>query len=190
MDSITALRRTVAVVDDLLAKTTDEQLAAPTPCEGWAVRDLLNHITGGAEMFAISAEQGSISDADLGRLMGGDVLGDDWRGAWSTASKRAVAAFGDPALLEKDVTLPFGTMPAGAALDIAVFDVATHAADLAQATGQTIADDELLENALEMGRRIVPQEWRGTPSFAHEVPCADDAPAAQRLLAFAGRSIA
>ena len=80
----------------------------------------------GATMFAISAEQGSIPDDELGKLMSSDNVGDDPKGAWDKASKRALTAFEQPGVMEKVVKLPFGEMPAGVALNIAIFDVATH----------------------------------------------------------------
>ena len=38
------------------------QLDNPSPCDGWTVRDVLNHITGGAEMFALCVRDGSVPD--------------------------------------------------------------------------------------------------------------------------------
>ena len=43
------------------------------------------------------------------------------------------------------VKLPFGEMPAGVAINIAVFDVLTHAADIASATNQTMENASLIE---------------------------------------------
>jgi uncharacterized protein (TIGR03086 family) len=189
MDNVALLQRTVDQVDRLTANLTDDQLGAQTPCEEWKVRDLLNHITGGAEMFALSAELGSVPDSEVGRLMGGDNLGSDWRGAWSAASKKAVAVYGQPGVMDKMVTLPFGQMPAGVALSIAIFDVATHAADLATATGQKLDDDELLEAALGMGKQMIGPDLRVPGVFGPEQPCADDATPTEKLLAFAGRKI-
>lgn len=140
-------------------------------------------------MFAMSAEQGTVPDDVLGRLMGGDNLGDDPQGAWATAAARAMAAFALPGVLERVVKLPFGEMPAGVALNIAVFDVATHAADLAAATGQTIENTDLLETALAMGRQIIGPEMRTPGLFDAGQPVAADAPVVTRLLAFAGRRV-
>jgi uncharacterized protein (TIGR03086 family) len=189
MDNVALLGRTVDQVDRLAGKMTDDQLGAQTPCTDWTVRDLLNHITGGAEMFAVSAELGSVPDADVARLMGGDNLGNDWRGAWSAASRKALAVYSDPNVMDKMVTLPFGTMPAGVALSIAIFDVATHAADLATATGQELDDDELLEAALAMGKQIIGPELRQPGVFDAEQPCPPGATTTQQLLAFAGRKV-
>ncbi|MFA5886058.1 MAG: TIGR03086 family metal-binding protein [Acidimicrobiia bacterium] len=189
MDAIALLKRVVDETDRLVEHTTPEDLATPTPCADWCVRDLLNHITGGATMFAVSAESGAVPDEMLGQLLGGDNLGDDYKGAWQVASRRALAAFDDPAVLDKLVTLPFGEMPAGVALSIAVFDVATHATDLARATGQKIDDEALLEAALAIGRQTVGPELRQPGVFDPEQPADPGAPVVDRLQAFAGRKL-
>lgn len=189
MDSVVLLGRVVDETTKVVNNVSPDQMGNDSPCAGWTVRDVLNHITGGATMFAISAEQGSVPDELMGQLMGGDNLGDDPYGAWAVAAKRAMVAFGEPGVLDRMVTLPFGEMPAGVALEIAVFDVLTHAVDIARASGQEIADTDLVETALEAGRRMVGPELRQPGVFDPEQPIADDAPAADRLLAFAGRRV-
>ena len=181
------LQRVVDTTNGVLEHTTGAQLSNQTLCTEWTVRDLINHMVGGATMFAISAEEGSIPDEMLGQLMGGDNLGDDPKGAWAQATTRAMAAFDAPGAMEKIVTLPFGQMPAGVALNIAIFDVATHAVDLARATGQHVTDTELLEGALAMGRQMVGPELRAPGVFGAEQPISDTASPEDRLLAFAGR---
>ena len=89
--------------------------------------------------------------------------------------------------MDKMVKLPFGEMPASIALNIAIFDVATHAVDLARATGQHVSDSELLEAALATGRQMVGPELRAPGVFGEEQPVADTASVEDRLLAFAGR---
>jgi uncharacterized protein (TIGR03086 family) len=183
------LQRVVDTTNGVLEHTTPAQLGTPTLCTEWTVKDLINHMVGGATMFAISAEQGSVPDEMLGQLMGGDNVGSDPQGAWATASTRAMAAFQQPGAMEKIVKLPFGEMPAGIALNIAIFDVATHAVDLARATGQHVSDTELLEAALATGRQMVGPELRAPGVFGAEQPVADSASVEDRLLAFAGRKI-
>jgi uncharacterized protein (TIGR03086 family) len=187
--SVELLRRTVAETDRIIQGLDESQLSIQTPCTDWKVRDLINHITGGATMFAISAEQGTVPDDQVGQLMGGDNLGDDFKTAWKTASTRAVAAYDDPAVMDKIVKLPFGEMPAGVALNIAIFDVATHAVDLAASVGQSVQDTELLEQALAMGKAMIGPDFRAPGVFDAEQPCPDDAPIDKRLLAFAGRKV-
>jgi uncharacterized protein (TIGR03086 family) len=189
MENLNLLRRAVGETNRLVGNITPEQLADPTPCTEWTIRDLINHVTGGSTMFAISAEEGSVPDDVMGRLMGGDNLGDDYKGALAAATGRALAAFDDPGMADKTVKLPFGEMPAGVALNIAVFDVTTHAADLAHATGQSVQDPELLDAALAIGRQMIGPELRQPGVFDAEQPSASTAASADRLLAFAGRRL-
>ena len=111
-------------------------------------------------MFAECVEQGSVPDARLGELMGGDNLGDDFKGRYRAASDRARATFAMPGALDKMVKLPFGEMPAGVALNIAIMDVMTHATDIAKATGQNIDDKEILTIALDVGHRLITDDFR------------------------------
>jgi len=183
------LQRVVDATGGVLANTTTAQLANPTLCTEWTVRELVNHMVGGATMFAISAEQGSVPDDELGRLMGGDNVGDDPQGAWAAASQRAMTAFEAPGVMDKMVKLPFGEMPAGVALNIAIFDVATHAVDIARATGQHVTDTELLESSLAVGRQMISPELRIPGVFGDEQPIDASASAEDQLLAFAGRRL-
>jgi len=189
MNELELLQRVVEETTRVVGNVSDDQYGNASPCAGWTVRDVVNHIVGGATIFAISAEQGSVPEEELGRLAGDDNLGTDPLGAWKTASTRALAAFGLPGALEQMVVLPFGEMPGALALSIAVFDVLTHAVDVAASTGQHIADTELLETALVMGEQMVTPELRVPGVFDPAQPVAADAPAETRLLAFAGRKV-
>ncbi len=189
MNELELLQSVVGETTRIVENLSDDQWSVESPCAGWTVRDVVNHITGGATMFALSVEQGSVPDDVLGRLMGGDNLGTDPVGAWKAAAANATAAFETPGALDKMVTLPFGEMPAGVALSIAVFDVLTHAVDVASVTGQRLEDTELAETALVMGRQMVGPELRQPGIFDPEQPVAADAPVETRLLAFAGRAV-
>lgn len=189
MEGTELLRQSVDELNRLVDNTKPEQLDEQTLCAEWKVRDLLNHLTAGATMFAISAEEGAVSDEVMGKLMASDQLGDDYKAAIRTSGARALAAFGQPGVMEKIVKLPFGEMPAGVALNIAVFDVATHCCDLARATGQSVDDEELLETALGAGRAMIGPEMRAPGLFGAEETAPESAPVADRLLAFAGRKI-
>jgi len=183
------LQRVVDTTTAVIGHTTSAQLSNPTLCTEWTVKDLINHMVTGATMFAISAEQGSVPDDVLGKLMGSDNVGDDPTGAWDAAAKRALSAFEAPGVMEKTVKLPFGEMPAGVALNIAIFDVATHAVDLAKATGQSVSDTELLEGALMIAQQMIGPALRQPGIFDDAQPCDDSAPVTDRLLAFAGRKL-
>ena len=186
--SVELLQRVVDETTRIVDNVKEDQLGNSTPCSEWTVRDIVNHITGGATMFAISAEQGKVPDEQIGQLLGGDNLGNDFKGAWGVAGTRAMNAF-DGLDLSKVVTLPFGEMPAGIALNIAIFDVTVHALDLAEATGQSKAlDSEVLEAAYGIGTQMIGPDLRVPGVFGPEVKIADSAPLPDRILAFAGRS--
>jgi uncharacterized protein (TIGR03086 family) len=182
------MQRVVAEANRVVGGITPDQLDQPTPCSDWDVRALLNHVTGGSDMFAEGVSQGALSDERAGELLGTDRLGDDYQGAFAAATQRALEAFEAPGAAEKMVTLPFGTMPAGVALNIAIFDVAVHTWDLAKATGQSTAlSPEVLEPALAVGTAMIDDNMRNTGMFGPAVSVADDAPTQDRLAAFAGR---
>ena len=189
MDLLPTMEKVLDRAGTVIDGVEPSQLGNATPCTEWTVRDVINHVVGGATMFAECVEQGSVADDRLGQLMGGDNLGDDYKGAYHAASERAIAAFSGEGALEKMVKLPFGEMPAGVALNIAVMDVMTHALDVAKATGQTVNDDELLETALTIGRQLITDDFRKPGVFDAEQPAPPNASAADQLLAFAGRRV-
>lgn len=189
MGTTDTMEQVVAEMGRIVDGISPDQLDRPTLCTEWSVRDVINHVTAGSTMFAECVENGSIPDERFGQLIGGDNLGDDYRGAFHAAADRAVAAFGQPGALEKVVKLPFGEMPAGIALQIAIFDVTTHACDLAKATGQEVKDTAVLDAALEAGRQMITDDFRGTSRFGPEQQAPEGAPTADKLLAFAGRQL-
>ena len=189
MDTLAMINRVLDRTEEVVDNVEPAQLGNPTPCTEWTVRDVMNHITGGGLMFAECVENGSVPDELLGQLMGGDNLGDDYKGAFHAMSKRVRASFALPGAIDKIVKLPFGEMPAGVALNIAVMDVMTHCFDIAHATGQTIDDEELLATALEVGHQLINEDYRQPGLFAAAKPAPAGASSATKLLAFAGRSV-
>lgn len=189
MDEAATMERVIALTGAVVDNIEPEQLDNPSPCEAWTVRDVLNHITAGAEMFTICVREGEVSDAQLGEIMMGDRLGDDYKASFHRATDDANAAFAAPGAMHRIVKLPFGEMPAAMAVNIAIFDVATHAWDLAKATGQsTDLDPETVTLAYQVAQTMLTDEWRKAGMFADAVECADDAPVADRLAALAGRT--
>lgn len=175
---------------NVVGAVTPDQLTNPTPCTEWTVRDVINHITGGGKFFAMAVEEGSVPDDVMGQLLGGgDNLGDDYKAAYEAATEKVSVAFTQPGVLDRTVKMPFGEIPATVALNIAIFDVATHTCDIAHATGQDITDTDMLESALDIGKQLVGPGFRAPGMFDEERPCPDDAPPMQRILAFAGRAV-
>ncbi len=85
--------------------------------------------------------------------------------------------------------MPIGDIPGAVALDIVLADQLLHTWDLARAVGRPYSmDADLAEAALQMMQRMMRPEYRGPgQGFAEAVPCPEDAPVQERLVAFAGR---
>ena len=152
------------------------KLDAPTPCDRWDVRDLLNHMLETQHYFVGSARGDENASPPSGDPAG-DVLGDNPTEAFATVRNRALRAFGDPAHADK----------VGPMLPIAMADTLVHGWDVARATGQdTRMPDGLAEAALAAIDGKLTDEQRGA-SFAPALHVPDDASAQDRLLAYTGR---
>lgn len=176
-----AVRRT----GDVVANTKAEQFGDSTPCGDWDVRTLLNHIVAGCVTFAAggSGEQVSMSD-------GTDRLGDDHVAAYEKASADAVAAFSAPGAIDKNFTLPWGDTPGQMALGLALADAAVHGWDLARATGQPAdIDDDIAEAVYGMTSSMMEPlgDYPRGESFGEAVEVPDDAPIADKAVAYMGR---
>jgi uncharacterized protein (TIGR03086 family) len=189
MDEVATMHRVIAETTRVVENIEPAQLENPSPCTEWTVRDVLNHITAGATMFGLCVRDGDIPDEKLGELMTGDNLGADYKGSWVRAANDAEVSFAIPGAMNRIVKLPFGEMPAGMALNIAIFDVTTHAWDLAKATGQsTELDPEVAGVAYQVALTMLSDDMRAAGMFGQPVAVAEDAPMADRLAALAGRT--
>ena len=106
MDVVVTFERVLDQANEVVDRVEPSQLGNPTPCAEWDVRAVINHIAGGATMFAECVEQGSVPDSRLGELMAGDNLGDDFKANYRAASDRARATFAMPGALDKMVEAP------------------------------------------------------------------------------------
>lgn len=189
MDQVATMRRVIEVMGGVVDNIEPDQLGNASPCEAWTVRDVLNHVTGGAEMFAVCVREGSVPDAQLGEIMTSDRLGDDYQASFHRAADAANESFALPGAMDRIVKLPFGEMPASMAINIAIFDVTTHAWDLAKATGQsTDLDPEVAAIAYQVAQTMLSDDLRNAGMFGPEVEAPPDASAADRLAALAGRT--
>ena len=89
--------------------------------------------------------------------------------------------------------MPFGEMPAGAVMGLAMNDTFTHGWDLAKATGQsTDIAPQLAAQILEQARASIHDAFRGEDGaapFGVEQDCPEGASAADQLAAFLGRDV-
>lgn len=151
-----------------------DQLEAPTGCDGWDVRTLLNHMLETGTFFLSSATGGSASPPSQAPP---NVLSDDPAADFERGRSETVAAFGQPGVIERT----------GPSLGIAFSDQLLHGWDLARATGQDATMPAgLPEAAYEVIHgRFTPEQRKGI--FKPEIDVGPDASAQDRLLAYTGR---
>ena len=180
------LAESQAWVAGLIDAVTPEQLAAPTPCDEWDVRALLEHLL---------AVQGRIEAVPRGEDINAlprfiDLPSGDAAAAFRAAAVRAQDAWSDDASLTRAVTVPWGTVPGASALEGYVREHLAHGWDLAVATGQNPeADADLAAFGLATAREGVPAEPRGGfIPFEAVVEPAPDAGPTERLANWLGRT--
>jgi uncharacterized protein (TIGR03086 family) len=161
------------------------QWSAATPCEGWDVQALLNHLVSG-NLWAAELGAGSTIE-DVGDRLDGDVLGDDAFAAYDASAKLAAATFEAPGALEAPCAVSYGPVPGSVYAGHRFVDVLIHGWDLAVATDQdTTLDPELVDAAFELLQGEVDMV-RASGVFGDDLTVAADASAQTRLLAFIGR---
>jgi uncharacterized protein (TIGR03086 family) len=93
-------------------------------------------------------------------------------------------------VLERSVTVPFGTIPGIVALHLRMTELLVHGWDLARATGQRPAfPDDLAEQELAFTRSKLTDIPPDRSPFGPPQPVADDAAAIDRLAACLGRNV-
>ncbi len=155
-----------------LGSIEDGQWDAETTCDGWTVRDLVDH--------TLMWQARSVS------LLGSEVEAD---AGWEAIRAAAVEALSDPSCLDGSAdTGPGQSMEKHQIFGFALGDLLIHSWDLAR----SLEADETLPaevvEAVQVGLDRVPEEMLRAPNMfgpAIEVPAG--AGAQDKLLAFAGR---
>lgn len=173
---------------EIVAAVEAGDLRRPTPCPAYDVAGLVDHLVGAGHR-AVSLGRGDTpSGAEFPHVELADAPHQLRR-----AGKEAQAAWSGDGPLDATIEMPWGEVYSGRTLvDMYLAELATHAWDLAQATGQLQRlDDRLASDALEGARDMLRPEYRnamgeGNP-FGPEVQAPPDATAWESLAAFMGR---
>jgi uncharacterized protein (TIGR03086 family) len=178
VELIDALEQTFEHIHGVIGNVRADQYDDPTPCPEWVVRDLLGHTIG--VVAGLGAAASGASPAEF-------VLGPDPAAQFHEVAAAALAAWRSPGAFDKVVTIAAGPMPGRVVAGINLLDTATHAWDIAIATGQPAQlPDGAAEAALEASRAIISPELR-PGRFAMEVPAPAGAGPTEQLVAFLGR---
>jgi uncharacterized protein (TIGR03086 family) len=177
--------RALAATSTIVRGIAADQLDRPTPCEGWDVRGLLDHVVGG-NRWVVELVGGKTIE-EVGDRLDGDQLGDDLVAAYESSAKAAADAFFAPGALQAPVAVSYGPVPGEVYAGHRFIDVLIHGWDLATATGQDATLDPELVAACDAVVAPQAQLLAGSGMFGTHVEPPADASPQTRLLARLGR---
>lgn len=144
MDLERLYRRSVASWTDRVLSIGPEQWARATPCTGWDVRALVNHVV--VEDLWTEPLMRGASIEEVGDRLDGDLLGPNPREAALGAAERAVHAVAEALPTQGIVHLSYGDEHMHEYVTQLAADHLIHGWDLAVATGgDAQLDQELVE---------------------------------------------
>jgi uncharacterized protein (TIGR03086 family) len=177
MDPLHQLEQLGPLLAGTVGAITPEDLDRPTPCAEFTVRGVLEHMVGGATVFAAAYRGEAPGEPDTS-----DVLA-----AFGPALNGLAAAVSAPGALDRIVAAPFGAVPGETFARFVVLDGLVHGWDLAVATGQAYdPPDELVSAAAAFARQTL-DPLRDGQTFAAAVDPPRDATPIERLAAYTGR---
>jgi uncharacterized protein (TIGR03086 family) len=171
-------------VAGLVDRVRPAQLHDPTPCTEFDVEGLLRHIVATVDKIRVIGTGGSPFTMPFQV-----PSAPDYPAAFAEARERMWAVWSDDALLDREMTVPWGTVPGRGALWGYVNETLVHGWDLAVATGQpSEADAGVAGEMLAVARRLIPDEGRGGDyPFAPAVQPEPGAGPTERLANWSGR---
>jgi uncharacterized protein (TIGR03086 family) len=184
-DVLDRLAAALTTTGTLVAGVPATRWNDPTPCPGWDVRTLTNHLVGGLRIFAAQ-----LTGRDAGGEHEDDWLGDAPAAAYADAAAAVLAAWRSSGAMDRTLDISLGPVPAPLGAIIELTEVVVHGLDLAVATGQTERVDE--EQAAALHRLMLGMgfdAFRVPGVFGPAVEVPTDAPASARLLGFLGRLV-
>jgi uncharacterized protein (TIGR03086 family) len=156
-----------SIVAELIRGTHDEQLAAPTPCGGITVGELLDHLDSLCVAFTAAATKTPRADGRRAPIPDGSRLGNDWRQRLLTRLDELTHAWQPASAWTGTAQAGGNTLPAQVAGAAALNEVIVHGWDPAIATCQPYPNDDReladpLQTAYEWVRRVVAQHPHGS----------------------------
>ncbi len=177
MDPLTQLSHLGPALGGVVGGITPDQLDRPTPCADYTVRGVLEHMIGGATMFAAAFRGEAAPEPDLRNPLQG----------FGPALENLGASISAPGALDRTVAAPFGEVPGETFARFVILDGLVHAWDMAVATGQPYDPPAELVAAADAFARGAVDPLRDGTTFADAVEPAPDASPIERLAAYTGR---
>ena len=162
-----------------------EQFGATTPCTEWDVRELLNHLI---LWTSHSLERRAHGESVAPELMDKDFAASpSFTVEYRAQLDRALAAWSDPAVWERTLSVMGSDMPAADVAALIIAEFVLHGWDLAVATGQSYSLPEDAAAAALTAVQANAELFRQYKGFADAVPASADAPTLDRALSLSGR---
>jgi uncharacterized protein (TIGR03086 family) len=179
MEPLEQLDELGPVLGGVVSTITPDQLDNPTPCANFTVGGILDHMIGGATMFA-GAFRGT---TDVTPPDSGDKLAD-----FGTALGDLAAAMHEPGALDKTIQAPFGEISGSDFARFVVLDGLVHGWDMSTATGQPYDPPaQLVDEAFEFARNTI-DPLRDGDTFKAAVDAPAGATTMEQLVAYTGRN--
>ena len=203
-------RKAILGFDTVVRSADPSRWGDPSPCEGWAARDVVNHMIMMADMVAgmangkpavVDEPEGypapgvpdRVFRSELLAIVAGPLLGpdDDPAAVWATHCAALLEAVSDDAVLLAETMSPWGHTTTSDFLPMAGGDAVVHTWDLAVALGQEpVIDPELAEAAM---RAWADAEASGSPirqaAILGDPAVSNTTDPLEQLLAFTGRRL-
>ncbi|HEX2773465.1 MAG TPA: TIGR03086 family metal-binding protein [Micromonosporaceae bacterium] len=185
MDVLETYRRSLTEFTDRVAQINRDQWNAPTPCQDWNLRTLVNHVVS-EDRWTVPLLAGATID-QVGDRFDGDVLGADPLTSAQQATEEADLAASEAGALDRTVHLSSADTPAREYVYQLLTDHLVHTWDVAVAIeASPRIDARAVHEALSW---FADQEdsYRSAGLVGPRVEVPPDAPEQDRLLAAFGR---
>ena len=169
----------------VVAGVPGHPMDAPTPCDDWDLRTLVNHVI---LWTAYSAERRAHGESVAEDLMTKDFTADPgFAQDYAAQIDRAVTAWSDPAAWERELGVMGSGTPAADVAAMLIAEMVLHGWDIARATGQEYACGEAVAASVLATVEAQGELFRQYQGFAAVVPVEENATVLDRALSLSGR---
>ncbi|MFC4006379.1 TIGR03086 family metal-binding protein [Nonomuraea purpurea] len=173
-ETLPLLRLAAERTSTLVRSLSDDQLALPTPCSEYDVKELLNHLEWAMSGFESLAGGGGFPPPK------------EYTGDFPERAERALKAWDRPQAWEGTSEALHG-LPMIMIAKMFLVDVVVHAWDLSKSVGRPFeVDDETVAAILAFAEESAPMR-KGSAAFGDPVEVPADAPAFDRAVGLLGR---
>jgi uncharacterized protein (TIGR03086 family) len=175
---------------DLVRGVPDDLLGAPTPCPGYTLGDLIDHVGGLTLAFTAAAKKTFGDATSQGPTGDAANLSDDWRIRIHRDLAALADAWRDPTAWTGMTQAGGLELPGEVAGLVALDEIVIHGWDIARASGQPYDADPRLLGAVHdfVAQFSEPgQEAAREGLFGPVVEVPDDAPRLDRVIGLTGR---